>query len=1215
MKIKILSWNVRGLNDPDKRTVVKGLLNRWKCSVVCLQETKLRVVDERVVRSLWGRGRWVKWECLRADGTAGGILLMWDSRLLTCLDHAVGNHSISCLFKNEEDGNTWAFAGVYGPHLRSDRRELWEELSGIRSVWGTPWVCGGDFNVVRYSYERVGGKSPVSAMRDFSEYITEEELVDLPLEGDCFTWSNGTALSRLDRFLISSDWEGEHMDIRQYCLPRVVSDHKPVFLVGGGMNRGPTPFRFENMWLQVEGFKDLVRKWWEGYVVHGSPSYRLARKLRWLKEDLKRWNREIFGRIEIRLANLSEELQGLESKEHLPGLSDEEKDRRADLKTEIGRLLLAEETSWRQKSRATWLAEGDRNTAFFHRTANAHRRFNYIAKIKVDGVVHEGQDAVATGIVGFYEKLYNEPEQWRPRVDGLWLPSLNLEEVDRLTRPFGEEEVVEVLREMRGDKAPGPDGFSIAFLQHCWPVVKDDIMAVLEHVHAVGDFEKSLNATFIVLIPKKNGALDIGDYRPISLIGCIYKILAKVLARRMAKVMDRLISENQNAFVGGRQILDASLVANECVDGRLRSKEPGILCKLDIEKAYDHVSWDFMLYLLKRMGFGEKWCSWIKCCISSTKFSVLVNGSAQGFFGGSRGLRQGDPLSPFLFIIVMDVLSRFISRAVSVGRLSGFRVGEGRRGETVSHLLFADDTLIFCKDEVRELACLKDILLCFQAVSGLKINMEKSELIPVGDGIDLRRLTDVLGCKAGSLPSTYLGLPLGSPYKSKAAWGVVVERVERRLASWKGIYLSKGGKLTLIKSTLSSMPTYFLSLFTMPKSIAQRIERLMRVFLWKGLMNDKGIHLVAWRTLCLPKKGGGLGIRDLGVFNRALLGKWIWRFAQGQDKLWCRVIKCKYDTLRGDWRTKDIVHSHGSSLWKGIMRVWRDLYTHVSYQLGNGSKIRFWHDVWCGQMSFRDKFPELFALATYQEASVEECWSPSLVGGSWLPLFRRGAQDWELEAFVELFSALQEACPASQEVDKWRWKRQGKGRFTVSSFYHDLTGMGDPMFPWKGIWVSKVPSKVCFFGWTAARGAILTIDNLRRRKIVVTEWCYMCKRSAESTDHLLLHCQMASELWSLVFSTFGVRWVMPGTVKDLFACWSQVGWRGRRRKAWRVAPLCLFWGIWRERNLRAFEDVENSLIFLKTSFLSSLFLWIRRVLPHSPLSLADFLGELRPPVV
>ncbi|GFS31499.1 acyl-CoA N-acyltransferase with RING/FYVE/PHD-type zinc finger protein [Actinidia rufa] len=231
----------------------------------------------------------------------------------------------------------------------------------------------------------------------------------------------------------------------------------------------------------------------------------------------------------------------------------------------------------------------------------------------------------------------------------------------------------------------------------------------------------------------------------------------------------------------------------------------------------------------------------------------------------------------------------------------------------------------------------------------------------------------------------------------------------------------------------------------------------------------------------------------------------------GEDKLWCRVIKSKYGILRGAWRTKEISHPHGSGLWKGIMKVWGDFRLNVSYQLGNGSKISFWNDDWCSQIPLRDRFPELFALATNREALVADCWVPSPSGGSWAPLFRRGAQDWELEAFVDFFSALQDVQPVSEEEDRWRWKKQGKGKFTVTSFYHSLSGFGDPTFPWKGIWVGIVPSKVCFFGWAAAKRAILTIDNLRRRKMVVIEWCYMCQRSAETTNHLLLHCDYASE--------------------------------------------------------------------------------------------------------
>jgi hypothetical protein len=236
-----------------------------------------------------------------------------------------------------------------------------------------------------------------------------------------------------------------------------------------------------------------------------------------------------------------------------------------------------------------------------------------------------------------------------------------------LENPFKEKEVREVIKGMDRDNAPSPDGFSMAFFQDCWEMVKGNFMAVFEEFHARGKFVKSISSTFISLIPKIHGAKEIKDFRPISLVGGVYKIISKVLANRMRRVMARVISKPQNAFVKRRQILNSALIANECLDNKLKSEDPGVLCKLDMEKAYDHVDWSFLLYLLRRCGFWEKWCLWIKHCISSARFSILINGVPSGLFGSSCGIRIGEPLSPFLFVLVMEAFSRMLGAFTSRG--------------------------------------------------------------------------------------------------------------------------------------------------------------------------------------------------------------------------------------------------------------------------------------------------------------------------------------------------------------------------------------------------------------------------------------------------------------------------------------------------------------------------------------------------------------------
>ena len=282
---------------------------------------------------------------------------------------------------------------------------------------------------------------------------------------------------------------------------------------------------------------------------------------------------------------------------------------------------------------------------------------------------------------------------------GLDFSSINDYEAGSLERPFAEEEIKVALFDMSWDKDSGPDGFTTTFWRCNWDIVKEDILSLFREFHANGRFVQSLNTTILVLVPKKVSSEDLKDYRPISLVGSLYKWIAKVLSNRLKRVMGKLVNVAQNAFVEGRQILDASLIANELVDSIQKKKERGVPCVMDIEKTYNNISWSFIIQILKRIVFGAKWVDKIRWCISTATFSVLINGSPCGFFRSSKGLRQGDPLSPYLFVLGMEVLSILINKAIDGGFLSSYKLRDISGYEVqVSHMLFVDDTLVFCED-------------------------------------------------------------------------------------------------------------------------------------------------------------------------------------------------------------------------------------------------------------------------------------------------------------------------------------------------------------------------------------------------------------------------------------------------------------------------------------------------------------------------------------
>uniref|UniRef100_A0A2N9H1T5 Reverse transcriptase domain-containing protein n=1 Tax=Fagus sylvatica TaxID=28930 RepID=A0A2N9H1T5_FAGSY len=529
-----------------------------------------------------------------AGGASGGILTMWDSRVVEKVDEAVGRFSLSCQFKVVLSGFEWGFTGVYGPNKDVERQLMWEELASVSTWWDIP------------------------CMQEFSDFIFDMGLLDLPLEGGSITWSNSWSQSQswLDRFLFSPSLEDHFSKINQRRLPRIISDHFPILLSCGFMRKGKSHFRFENMWLKGAGFTDKVQEWWNSYCVSGSPSAVLVQKLKLLKNDLKRWNVEVFSDVNKKKNDLLLQIQDLDRVEEQRSLSTSER-----------------------------LSKDQCN-------------------------------------------LFSDEALRRPLLDDLPFSSIAEEDASR------------------------PDGYTMAFFQGCWATIKDDVMAVFYDFHTHGSFVRSMNATFLALIPKKPSAVECKDFRPISLVLSVYKMIAKVLANRLKVVLEKVVSDSQNAFVGGCQILDSVLIANESLDSRLKATIPGVLCKLDIEKAYNHIC-------------------------------------------------------------------------------------------------------------------------------------------------------------------------------------------------------------TLIQS-------------------------------------------------------GGLGIRNVAVFNKALLGKWLWRYATKPMSLWRRVVDSKYGSQWGGWCSNHSTEPYGISLWNHICKGWSCFSQYIGFKVGDGSCIKFWSDSWCGDQLLRDRFSILFHLARNQEATVAD---------------------------------------------------------------------------------------------------------------------------------------------------------------------------------------------------------------------------------------------------
>jgi len=535
-----------------------------------------------------------------------------------------------------------------------------------------------------------------------------------------------------------------------------------------------------------------------------------------------------------------------------------------------------------------------------------------------------------------------------------------------LVAPFSMEEIEFVIKESDGNKSPGPDGFSFAFVKEFWYLMKDEVRIMFDQFLANEVVPKSLLSYFVALIPKVASPLALKDFRPISLFGTLYKKISKVLARRLAGVMNSIISQSQSAFLKGRNLVDGVVVVNEIVDFARKMKRQCLILKVDFEKAYDSVDWGFLEYMMGRVGICAKWVAWMKACVFGGSMSILVNGCPTVEIDIQRGLKQGDPLAPFLFLLVAEGFSGVTRNAVSRNLFKGFKIKN--EGMGISHLQYADDTLCIGEATVDNLWTLKAVLRGFEMASGLKVHFYKSCLMGINVPTEFMNMAcDFLNCSEGLLPFKYLGLPVGANPLKLATWEPLLEQLTRKLHSWGNKYVSLGGRIVLLNAVLNAIPIFYLSFLKMPVKVWRKIVKIQRDFLWGGARGGRKLCWVKWKVVCQPRSNGGLGVRDIRLVNFSLLAKWRWRLLNNEEGLWKEVLVEKYGLRVGNL----LVEENGA--WpRFISKWWKDIAhleevggerwfnTEVVRKAGIGNSTSFWKDPWRGATPFCRKYPRLF---------------------------------------------------------------------------------------------------------------------------------------------------------------------------------------------------------------------------------------------------------------
>ena len=756
-------WNIRGLNNPSKQKELVKFVASHHIDVLGITESKVRVPNQATIQKYF-LPSW-KFISNSQPDSVDRIWVGWNPNTVI-LNVIICNHQlIHVSITNIDMSVQFEASFIYGFNTISERRSLWRDLRLISSSLGDiPWISLGDFNVILDSHESVGGRQcSDQGILEFAQLVNDICIQDLRYTGLYFTWSNSTIRKKLDRAMVNPEWLVKFPSSFTQFMPQGISDHSPMVVnILNSARRKGMPFKFYNCWTSIETFPHTVHSSWST-PMEGNMQFQLFFKLKNLKFELKKLSKEFIGNAKLKADKAREDLYNCQKALDKSPSDYHLKDLEKSLHKDFLESIRIEEEILKQKSRVQWLEAGDKNTAFFHHSINNRRNRNRIVSlIQPNGIPTTTEGEAKEEAIRYFKSMLGSPTTnhypGASILRNIIQKRISADHFNLMDNIPTYAEIKDTLFNIHSNKAPGPDGFNAFFFKETWNITGDLVCNAVREFFSTGELLKDFNTTLIAMIPKVPNPSRMEEFRPISCCNTIYKCISKLIAKRIQMVLPSIVDNAQSAFIKGRKISDNVLLAQDLLrDYHKVGGCPRVAAKVDIMKAYDSVSWEFLIDLIDILGFPPNMQMWIKACVTTPRYSINFNGESIGYFEGAKGLRQGDPMSPYLFVLIMDSLSQLFH--YHIHRCPRFRYHWKCDKLNISHLCFADDLTLLFYGDVQSASIMKHTLSHFHDFTGLQANPTKSCMFFAGVEDDISdSICQIFQFTKGTLPMKYLGV-------------------------------------------------------------------------------------------------------------------------------------------------------------------------------------------------------------------------------------------------------------------------------------------------------------------------------------------------------------------------------------------------------------------------------------------------------------------------